>query len=246
MSGLIGTVTGTNEKVNTEDQPDRDQAKIDLKLIKGWDLISNTEKYKIDLLHNDGIRGGCDVEKSNSKFLIRNLTPISYNQFTLPVPTVNFQWRKEHFLRNDFFQWISMKGVRMQAMPGDEPDFEFNSLLRYTKNGYNEAFFVDHEMYKNKRYKTGLPNTSSWGNTKDMGYWSPGKTYNTDDFGNKIPEYWMCWELKDVEIWVKENGIWNMDTTLNDPKVYKDFVENYRILYERHQKNLERIRNENK
>ena len=233
MSGLTGRINGTNKQVSTEDEPDRVQAIIDLKIIKGWDLRSNTEGYKIDLRHNNG-RGGCDVENANNKFSIKNITPISYNQFTLPVPTGNFQWRKEHFWRNDYFKWISLKGKYMSTNPGDEKDFEFNSILRYTQEGYNEAFFVDYETYKNKMYKTGLPNTAPWGDTTDRGLWTPGKIYNSDQFGNKIPEYWMCWELKDVEILVKENGIWKRDTTFDDPKVYKDFVDNYTIAREKY------------
>jgi hypothetical protein len=242
MSGLTGMVTGTNEQVSTKDQPDRDQLIIDLKLIKGWDLRSNIEEYKIDLQHNDR-RGGCDVENAHYKFSIKNITSISYNQFTLPVPTANFPWRKEHFFINDYFEWTSNKGKKQWANPGDQPDFEFNSIFRYTKDGYNEGFFVDYEIYKNKIYKTGLPNTAPWGDAADRGRWAPGKIFTPDQFGNKVPEYWMCWELKDVEIWVKENGIWERDTTFDDPKVYKDFVDNYRILYERNKNILDKVRN---
>lgn len=232
MSGLTGIITGTNEQVTTKDQPDRDQAIKDIKLIKGWDLRSNTTEYKIDLERADG-RGGCDVENAKYKFSIKNITPISYNQYTLPVPTGNFQWRKEHFFHNEYFQWLTAKGVKQWAKAGDQPDFEYNLLLRYTQEGYNELFFVDYEIYK-KRYKTGLPNTSFWGSTQDLGRWAPGKIGYLDEFGNKVPEYWMCWELKDVEIWVKENGIWKRDTTFDDPKVYKDFVDNYRISREKY------------
>lgn len=232
MSGLTGTVTGTNEQVTTEDQPDRDQAIKDLKLIKRWDFTSNPLKYKIDLNRIDG-RGGCDIEKANYKYSIKNITSISYNQYTLPVPTGNFQWRKEHFLHNEYFQWLTANGAKQWAKAGDQPDFEHNLLLRYTQEGYNELFLVDYEIYK-KRYKTGLPNTSSWGNSQDLGFWAPGKIGHFDEFGKRIPEYWMCWELKDLEIWRKENGIWRRDTTFDDPKVYKDFVDNYLIEREKY------------
>jgi hypothetical protein len=231
-SGLVGTVNGTNRQVNTKDEKDREQAIKDLALIKGFDLRSNPTEYKIDLLHNDR-RGGCDVESSNSKNFIRNLTPISYNQFTLPVPTANISWRKEHFM-NYTLKWISLKGKYMNSEYEPEIDFEHNSLWRYTRELYSEAFFIDYETYKNKIYKTGLPNTAPWGDTTDRGLWTPGKIYNVDEFGNKVPEYWMCWELKDIEIWVKENGIWRRDTTFDDPKVYKDFVDNYRIAREKY------------
>lgn len=232
MSGLIGEITGTNKQVTTDDTPDRKQAIEDIKAIKGWDVESNTEKFKIDLNRTDG-RGGCDIEYSHSKFFIKDLTPESYNQFTLPVPTGNFQWRKEHFFHNEYFQWLTATGVRQWAKAGDQPYFEHNLLLRYTRAGYNELFLVDYEIYK-KRYKTGLPNTSSWGNTQDLGFWAPGKIGYVNEFGKRVPEYWMCWELKDLEIWRKENGIWRRDTTFDDPKVYKDFVDNYKIEREKY------------
>lgn len=219
---LDGCYNGTKIKVNPNDIIDRKNAIKALEEVFGWDLESNPEEYKIDLKFKNR-KGGVDVEKKPGKGYYRDQNPHNFNKFTLPVPTGNLSWRKEHFF-NRYYTWISSKGQRLY---GEEPDFEFNSVIRFTNNDYDEFFFVDYETYK-KIYDTGLKNELTGGLSKGRGYWATDTIWSTDKYGNKVPEYWMCWELNVVPFYRKTNGIWLNDTSFDDPKVYGDFLEKYR------------------
>ena len=206
---LDGYYRGTDTKVNTNDKVGRRHAKEDLKVLFEWNLRSNSTKYKIDLLH-EGRKGGVDVEEGKWYGLYRDQNPQNFNQFTLPFPTANFQIRKEKYFNLDY-QWVSSKG---KIQKSHDPNYKLNSLIRYNRD-LKEFFFVDYETYLKKM--------------DTVGCWSPKTVYSVDRYGNQVPEYWMCWELKDVPFYVEnESGIWVRDTTFDDIVIYQEFVDDYR------------------
>jgi hypothetical protein len=220
--GLQGNERGTKKPISTDDLNDRKQAINALKEVFGWELEINYEEYKIDLLFKDDKPGGVDVEKGGWRGLYRDEYPVNYNKYTLPIPTANLPWRKEHFF-NYYFEWVSNKGYHMKDT---QKHFKNNSVIRFNST-YDEFFFVDYEIYQ-KIYKTGLINPVNFGlNANDRGKWMTDGIFGTDKYGNKVVEYWMTWELKDVIFYIKENGVWVRDRTLEDPEAYKELLDKY-------------------
>ena len=208
MSNLKGNYRNSGDEVNYNDKPERKDAINILKIIKNWDLEENPTEKRIDLLHK-GKKSGVDVEQGHWLGKYRDQKPYNFNQFTLQYPTGNFQTRKEKYLKEyheEVNDWGNLKTYHT-------PDFRDNSLIRFNEDR-NEFFFVDHEIYQKK--------------LKEVGYWKPHTVRRKD------PEYWMCWELNVLVFWIKENGIWIIDRTLEDPKVYKDYLDNYRIEREKY------------
>lgn len=209
MAGLIGELRdGT--KVSYDDKQSRDFAIDDLKQIFRWNLKYNPIPKRIDLVHKNGRRGGVDVEHGHWKGLYRNQSPDNFNQFTEDIPTANFPYRKEHYF-NEKFTWTNHYD---DVVNSEDPDYKYNILMRYNSS-YNEFFLVYYSVYKKI-----LP---------DRGFWQPG----TATTGK--PELWMCWRLCDVIFYIKENGIWRRDRTLEDPKTYQEYIEEYKknkIIYE--------------
>ncbi len=144
MGNLVGACRHTNEKVSTIDDIGRENGIRALKQIFNWDLISNTKKFKIDLLHVNR-RGGCDVEEGKWKGSYRDQDPSNFNKYTLPYPTANFPARKEKYF-NKYFDWVTDTG---NLKTYHHPDYEYNSLLRFNFD-FTEFFFVDYEVYKKK------------------------------------------------------------------------------------------------
>jgi hypothetical protein len=210
MSNLEGIYRNSGIEVNYNDKDERKDAIRILKIIKNWDLHENPAEKKIDLLH-DGKSSGVDVEQGHWIGKYRDQNSYNFNQFTLPYPTGNFQTRKEKYLKEhheEVNDWGNLKTYYT-------PDYKDNSLIRF--NEYrDEFFFVNYEIYLKK--------------LKEVGYWRPHTVHR------KEKEYWMCWELKDLEFWTLVNGVWVRDRTLEDPKVYKEYLDNYRIEREKYLK----------
>jgi hypothetical protein len=208
MSNLEGNYRNSGMEVNYNDKPERQDAIKILKIIKNWDLEENPTEKRIDLLHK-GKKCGVDVEQGHWLGKYRDQKPYNFNQFTLPYPTGNFQDRKRKYLVEYYEEvndWGNLKTYHT-------PEFKDNSLLRFNEHR-DEFFFVDYEIYLKK--------------LKEVGYWKPHTVHR------KEIEQWMCWELNVLEFWIIENGIWVRDRTLEDPKVYKDYLENYRIEREKY------------
>jgi hypothetical protein len=208
MSNLVGTYRHTNEKVSTIDDVGRENGIKVLKEIFDWDLISNTKKFKIDLLHVNR-RGGCDVEEGKWKGFYRDQDPSNFNKFTLPFPTANFPARKEKYF-NEYFDSITDTG---NLKTYHHPDYEYNSLLRFNFD-FTEFFFVDYNTYKKKM--------------NGLGLWAPDTVFKINEDGIKTPENWMCWELKDVDFYYLENGVWKKDNTFQNPTTYDEYILKYK------------------
>lgn len=216
MGNLIGSYRGTNQNVTTDDNDDRKMSIIMLYDALGWDMYSNPKEGAIDLLYKDGRPGGSDLESGKYHGLYINQDPQTFNQFTLPFPTGNVSERKEKYL-NENYKWYTDYG---NVIYYHFPDFEYNSIFRPNAE-FNEFFIVDYELYKQ--------------NLKIRGHFKPSTVYKVDPItGKPIREFWMCWEIKYLPFYVKENGVWRRDTTFDDPKVYKDFVDNYTIEREKY------------
>lgn len=214
MGNLEGTYRGTNQKVTTDDSSDREKSIKVLYEAFGWRLISNPVEGGIDMLFEDG-EGGMDLEAGKYSGAYKNQDPKTFNQFTLPFPTGNFSERKEKYLNEDY-KWLTDYG---NVIYYHFPDFKSNKLFRPNKE-FNEFFIVDYDLYKE--------------NLKIRGHFQPSTVYKVDPVtGKPVREFWMCWELRYLPFYIKENGVWRRDTTFDDPKVYKDFVDNYRIEYEK-------------
>jgi outer membrane receptor protein involved in Fe transport len=228
MSGLDGNYRGSGDKVNFNDINGRRNARKDLKEVFGWDLEENPTPKRIDLLHKNR-KGGVDVEEGKWKGLYRDQSPVNFNKFTYPLqlPTANFPIRKEQYF-NEQFKWETHNE---QLIDSYNPDFIYNSLIRYNID-FTEFFFVDYEIYQKI--------------LKERGFWATSTVGKRGKNGEKLPELWMCWELKDVIFYKKENGIWAKDRTLEDSDVYDKLVEKYEISYQKNKDILDKIRNKRK
>lgn len=206
---LEGCYRGSDTKVNTNDLIGRKNAIDALKEVFGWDLKTNLVKYKIDLLHKNR-RGGCDVEEGKWRGRYKDQNPMNFNQFTMDWPTGNFQLRKDKYFNLDS-EWLTDYG---NLKTEHTPDYMYNSIIRFNVD-FTEFFFVDYESYKKRLEKIGM--------------WSPFTVHKVDRFGNRVLEPWMCWELNTIPFYTKENGIWIEDTTTwSDPKVYDEYLKEYR------------------
>ena len=169
------------------------------------------------------------MEEGKWKGLYRDQSPVNFNKFKYPLilPTANFPWRKEQYF-NEKFTWETHDGIIVNS---DNPDYIYNTLVRYNID-FTEFFLVDYEIYKKI--------------LKERGFWATHTVGKTDKNGKRLEELWMCWELKNVKFYVKKNGIWAQDKTLEDPKIYEALVEKYRKAYERNNNILNAARNKRK
>lgn len=202
MTTLFGYYRGTNTQVNYNDIEGRKNGISFLKEVFDWDMESNTDQYGIDLLRIGG-RGGVDVEEGKWSGLYRNQYPETFNKFTLDFPTANFPGRKEKYF-NEYFNMVSKYG---KPYVHRSPDYMYNSILRFNSD-FTECFFVDYSSYSDskKLFK---------------GVWKA----NTITTG--APEEWMCWRLNDIPFFIKKDGRWVEDKTLQDTKTYEELIQKY-------------------
>ena len=91
---LVGNYRGNGVPVNFNDINGREHAIKDLKDVFGIEFKSNPTEGKIDLRRLDK-RGGADVEEGKWSGRYKDQTPFNFNQFTMKVPTCQFQIRKD-------------------------------------------------------------------------------------------------------------------------------------------------------
>jgi len=214
--GLVGNYRNSGVAVNLNDDLDRQHAKRDYYDAFKIRLRSNPTEGKIDLRYMDK-KGGVDVEHGHWLGLYKDQDPQNFNQFTLAVPTCQFQERKiKYFLERH--EWINDYGNPKESY---DPHYKNNEIIRYNED-YSEFFIVDYEIFLKR-----LP---------ELGKWSPNTVWKEDQYGNRVVEEWMCWELKDVRFYRRKNGIITLDDkTWADPKNYAKFVEEYRKLKEEYE-----------
>ena len=207
MSNLTGVYRGSGERVNVDDKIGRKWGIEFLKQVFDIDAISNPTPFLIDLLHTN-IRGGSDTEEGKWSFLYRDQPSINFNQYKHSEPTANFQIRKEHFIV-ERHEWVNDRGNLKTSY---DPNYEYNKLLRFNLTG-DECFVVDYTLHSKTLY----------------GAWAPNTVNRIDEYtGKKMVEYWMSWPLNIVPFYIKKEGIWVRDTTLEDPEVYTKYLEKYR------------------
>lgn len=202
---LTGNYRDTGDGVNFNDKIGRKWGIEFLKQVFDIDAKGNIIEKKIDLLHTN-IEGGTDVEEGKWSGFYRDQSSEIFNQYTHPIPTANFQGRKEKYIieeldyLNDYGNLITSK----------EPFYQFNKITRFNSDG-SEVFVVDHTLHSKIMY----------------GEWATSSVYRVNEYGKKIKEHWISWPLNMVSFYIKKDGIWIKDNTLENPEVYNALVEKY-------------------
>lgn len=204
MATLTGKYRSTNEEVNYKDKKLRETAIPILNEVFGYELISNSNRYGIDLLHTNR-KGGVELEWGQWKGHYLNQTNENFNKYTLPFPTFNIPFRKEKYFR-EISHLISKNN---NPYVYQEPDYMFNSFARFNSD-FTQFWYLDAEMF----LKEGALIRGRW---------------KTDTVTTGDIEDWLCFVRENVDIYNLKDGKWvkeDKKIILNE-STYKNNLDGY-------------------
>jgi hypothetical protein len=195
MGDIIGIDRSTGKEIGYDDNPVKTAVIKITKDAFGWELMVNPKEKKIDLIHINEPDRGVEVERGGWTGDYWSQDPISFNGNTLPFPTLNMPYRKEHFFHLDL-EWLNDYG---NIKTSHTPSFEKNIFIR-TNTNFTQFILVKSEIVREKMTRGCF------------------KVYR----GTGEKEHWLCFKREDVDTYNLINGSWKKDE--NKVGTYKKII----------------------